>query len=192
MSKDKVTTIYNFFNEKWQERVKMFLKVQTHAPIWINHQDYFPKDLHSGIGVILVSFIPPPFDQELLEYMMEMGYFKRAPRFFSGMIYQGKACSFNHWHTDTKLDFNGMERSGCSIYLNETWDPNWGGWFCWKDSFEAREGHTICPEYNKAVILSHDVPHCTTPVSTAAEVPRLSFQLFFERAALADKYQYAD
>jgi len=166
---------------------KKFCYVQTHAAIWTTNQDYFPKHLVSGTGIILVSMIPPPFDQELLDYMLEVGYFKRQPNFFHGLLYQGRANSFTHWHKDTRLDFSGTERSGCSIYLNESWDENWGGWFCWKENDDDKTAHMICPEYNKAVLLSSDVLHSTTALSTVADT-RLSLQLFFERAALADEY----
>ena len=184
----KITVINKFFNQEWQEKVKAFLFVQTHAAVWTTNHDYFPNHLVSGIGVMLVSMIPPPFDEELLEYMMQQGYFKRRPSFFHGLLYQGRAASFTHWHKDTKLDWSGTERSGCSIYLNDEWDENWGGWFCWKEKDEDKTAHMVCPEWNKAVILSSDVLHCTTPVNTAATKPRYSIQLFFERAALADEY----
>jgi hypothetical protein len=185
-----VTVINNFFNDSWQDKIDLFLKVQRHAPIWFTNHDYFPKHLVSGIGVMLVSALPNPIDVEIKDYMMEAGYFKRDPSYFAGLVYQGRASSFTHWHKDTKLDWTGMPRSGISIYLNKTWDENWGGWFCWKDNDNDKTAHMICPEYNKAVLLSDDVLHSTTIVNTSVPEPRLSIQIFFERAALADEYQY--
>jgi hypothetical protein len=188
--KQRISVINNFFNEEWQKRVELFCHVQTHSPIWFTNHDYFPKHLVSGNGVMLVSMIPSPFDTEIKDYMVEAGYFKRQPNYFAGLLYQGRASSFTHWHKDTRLDWTGLERSGISIYLNKIWDENWGGWFCWKDNDTDKSAHMVCPEYNKAVLLSDDVLHCTTMVNTHIPEPRLSIQIFFERDALADEYQY--
>jgi hypothetical protein len=191
MTTQQVTIVDDFFNLEWQARMKKFWKVQTHAPIWFTNHDYFPKHLVSGLGVILVSMLPPPIDTEIKNYMIERGIFKRDPKFFSGLLYQGRPMSFTHWHRDDRVDFQpSLVRSGMSIYLNDIWEENWGGWFCWKKTEADTTGHMIIPKYNRAVILSDDVLHSTTCVSTAVPEPRYSLQLFFERDALADEYQY--
>ena len=62
------------------------------------------------------------------------------------------------WHTDEQPD----RLFGASLYLNEEWYPNHGGWFIWED-----EGgyHAILPKKKFLVINNNYQHHCVTPVT---------------------------
>ena len=61
------------------------------------------------------------------------------------------------WHNDS----GGDRVFGATLYLNDTWHPNNGGWFIWKDS----DGHhALLPERKTLVINNSYQWHCVTPV----------------------------
>ena len=62
------------------------------------------------------------------------------------------------WHSD-----NVSGRSfGGTLYLNEEWFPNDGGWFIWEDE---NGHHTILPRKKFLVVNDNGEPHCVTPVT---------------------------
>lgn len=73
------------------------------------------------------------------------------------------------WHED-------YYPSSISVYLNEYWDRQWGGFFLHEDGNEIK---AIKPEFNMAVIVPPNVQHCVTQVAHFSPVRRFSIQLFF-------------
>jgi len=73
------------------------------------------------------------------------------------------------WHTD--IDYNG----GITIYLNKSWDENWGGIFLYKDG-ESISG--LYPKPNLSIKLCGGIPHSVTPTSKNSDV-RFTLQIFF-------------
>ena len=63
------------------------------------------------------------------------------------------------WHTDEVSD----RLFGATLYLNEDWHPDFGGWFIWK---ENNNYHTILPKKKFLIINDNYQHHCVTPVST--------------------------
>ena len=63
------------------------------------------------------------------------------------------------WHTDEVSD----RLFGATLYLNEDWHPDFGGWFIWK---ENNNYHTILPKKKFLIINNNYQHHCVTPVST--------------------------
>ena len=63
------------------------------------------------------------------------------------------------WHTDEVSD----RLFGATLYLNEEWHPDFGGWFIWK---ENNTYHTILPKKKFLIINNNYQHHCVTPVST--------------------------
>ena len=63
------------------------------------------------------------------------------------------------WHTDEESD----RLFGATLYLNEDWHPDFGGWFIWK---ENNTYHTILPKKKFLIINNKYQHHCVTPVST--------------------------
>ena len=62
------------------------------------------------------------------------------------------------WHNDKAPD----RSFGASLYLNEEWFPNNGGWFIWEDE---NGHHAILPKKKFLVINDNYEHHCVTPVS---------------------------
>jgi len=80
-----------------------------------------------------------------------------------------------NWHHDG----DAGQRIGSTVYINETWNWNWGGLFLYDDP-SLGQGW-IFPEHNKMIWFESPVWHATSMVALNAEFPRLSIQLFFTK-----------
>jgi len=182
-----VAIINNFFSNKWLAKADMFCRVQRKSMVWTTNHTMFDADLVEGSGIILINVIPSPFDNELHDYLLEKNILKKPAKFFTALLYVGHENSYITWHRDGKTPYASDTRAAVSIYLNESWESGWGGWFSWKEDGH-KEVKNFIPEYNSAVMLLQDAEHCTTPVTPAAKEKRVSFQLFFDRESLNDEY----
>lgn len=73
------------------------------------------------------------------------------------------------WHNDAS--HNG----GITIYLNKSWDENWGGIFLFKDS-DTITG--IYPNPNRCIMQCGGISHTVVPTTNNSEI-RLTIQVFF-------------
>lgn len=85
------------------------------------------------------------------------------------MFYYWTTFSYIPWHSDG--DFAG----GFTIYLNDFWDKDWGGYLLYKDVDESIKG--IVPKRNRAIFQQGGTHHMTTPVSFDGKL-RISIQTF--------------
>ena len=91
-------------------------------------------------------------------------------------FYYGTMYSYFPWHNDIHPKSN---RNGAiTIYLNEIWDHNWGGYYMFKETeFDIR---AIQPKQNLMILSKGGVIHSTTPVSKSADIRR-SIQVYLGR-----------
>lgn len=87
------------------------------------------------------------------------------------MFYNWTAMSHIPWHND------GHAKAALTIYLNEEWDPNWGGAFLYKDS-ESDDIKAIYPQARRGVLQTGGVMHHVCPTSRSAPI-RNTIQIFF-------------
>jgi hypothetical protein len=96
-------------------------------------------------------------------------------RDFSVMTYVWTKLAYIAWHGDDKYD------SSLTVYLNEYWDPDWGGVFLYKENLTDTAVKGIIPTFNTAVINTRNLQHCITPVGLDAGAPRITIQMFSKR-----------
>lgn len=82
-----------------------------------------------------------------------------------------------NWHHDSSETENAPQRLSSTIYINESWNWNWGGLFLYDDAELGQRW--IFPHSNHMIWFRPPVWHSTSMVTQAAEYPRLSVQLFF-------------
>ena len=75
-------------------------------------------------------------------------------------------CKYYIWQPQSAISWHNDEATdrlfGATLYLNEVWHPDNGGWFIWEDD----DGyHTILPKKKFLVINNNYQNHCVTPVS---------------------------
>jgi Rps23 Pro-64 3,4-dihydroxylase Tpa1-like proline 4-hydroxylase len=74
--------------------------------------------------------------------------------------------SLINWHDDGHSG-NGKEGIHMTIYLNDKWEWNWGGLFCWEDGQEHKVKR---PQFNHGLTVSKGHQHCVTVLSPKAPV----------------------
>ena len=117
------------------------------------------------------------FEQKLKQEIEE----KTGWEVLNIMIYYWTKLSYIPWHEDPGLN------AGFSLYLNETWDKDWGGYFM----YELEEGQikALIPTRNTAVIQEGNVPHSVSTINMDSEI-RISLQVFFDsKINLQDFYR---
>ena len=99
---------------------------------------------------------------------------KKAQRI---MIYYWTRLSYIPWHGD------GHVKSALTLYLNEVWDKDWGGYFMFEGgkNFENTENNVgvVKPSRNCAVLQDGNVEHATTTLNLDADI-RMTIQIFFD------------
>ena len=85
------------------------------------------------------------------------------------MLYFWTKLSYIPWHDD------GHAESALTIYLNDYWDEDWGGYFMYKlnDKINA-----IKPDRNLGVIQTGSIFHSVSTVNLDADL-RITIQTFF-------------
>ena len=79
--------------------------------------------------------------------------------------------SYIAWHKDS--GYSG----GLTIYLNEFWDENSGGYFMYKENEEIK---AIKPEKNLGVLQLGGVEHCVSTTNINSDL-RYTLQIFFQK-----------
>jgi len=80
-------------------------------------------------------------------------------------------------HSGIAMHDDSGRRFGATIYLNETWHPNSGGWFIWEDK-DTREWKTILPTKNTMVLNSNKEKHLVTSVAPDGFAIRVTIQIW--------------
>ena len=76
--------------------------------------------------------------------------------------------SYITWHNDAHIE------AALTIYLNEYWDKNCGGYLLYEEKYEIK---AIKPEKNLGVLQEKKVKHCVTTTTIGAPI-RTSLQFF--------------
>jgi hypothetical protein len=85
------------------------------------------------------------------------------------MLYFWNKLSYIPWHTDAHA------KSGLTIYLNDYWHEDWGGYFMYKLNDEIK---AIKPESNLGISQVGNVPHAVSTINLDANL-RITIQCFF-------------
>ena len=85
------------------------------------------------------------------EYTTNLRQYSELEDMTAFMLYFWSHGSYIPWHDDNHASVTG------TIYLNDKWERDWGGYLCW-------DGGYLIPKYN-TMAQQHEQPHCTTPVT---------------------------
>jgi Rps23 Pro-64 3,4-dihydroxylase Tpa1-like proline 4-hydroxylase len=90
---------------------------------------------------------------------------------FVVMNYVWSKLGYIPWHNDESHE------TAVTVYLNDNWNENWGGIYLYRDSETGGIGG-YTPKFNSAVRNDANTWHSTTIISSDAEIPRITLQLF--------------
>jgi hypothetical protein len=126
--------------------------------------------LDNSTPVIIYSF--EENDKDIF-FKLKKEIEKQIPFVVYGIyIYQWPKLSYLPWHTDEGY------KSALTLYLNESWNPNWGGYFMYEMDNEIK---AIKPEKNLAVLQEGGVPHCVNTININAPI-RCTMQIFLTKS----------
>ena len=100
-------------------------------------------------------------------------------------------CNFHMWqplsgiagHDDDHMKF------GVTIYLNDNWEPDAGGWFVWEDDETKKSGirKALIPTRNMMVINDKQEKHWVTSIAASPPDMRYSIQIWcFDKDGMID------
>lgn len=171
-----INIIPNFLQQETIDLIIEKYKSSVGKPVFeVNDMGRWQSNLHHGnFGPVYIL----PLDQELAPHlhskMQSNNEFKDhvVSACFLHVWQQGSGIN---WHHDS---IGENHRIGMTVYLNPSWNVNWGGLLLWE-----KDGQTgwFSPQYNYAVWIQSPLWHSVSIINRAAEYPRLSLQLFLEK-----------
>ena len=91
-------------------------------------------------------------------------------------------CNFHLWQPLSGIaeHNDGHRNFGATIYLNEEWPPNAGGWFIWEDEETKQSGiyKSIVPTRNMMVLNDNHEKHWVTSIAATPPDNRCSIQIW--------------
>lgn len=138
-----------------------------------------------GAGLEAGSYAPVlvlPLD-EYKEYFVKKYSNEVDPRFRD---YTSLTCFMHVWLPGSQIQWHhddpgSNSRLSSTIYINESWNWNWGGLFIYEHPDQGQRW--VYPHPNSMIWFVPPVWHATTMVNAHAPHPRLSIQCFFNRTA---------
>ena len=167
LSKETLDNINSFFIDR-KEKLE-----------WTTNQLFWPKYLNTHQGTILIAMLDDSLKDTIYQELFNKNIISSPLEKTEGLFYQWLPGSSIAWHNDSRTNEEGWY--GCTIYLTDRWDANWGGAYAWKDTRGADQGKFIEPKFNRVVVLRDNVEHHVTTTSVFAP-PRTTLQLFYKVA----------
>lgn len=164
----------NILSEKlYNDTLEEFVN-KLHTQTWQSSIVTWPNEVIEGItGSCLFSSVSDEISlriQEEISNLFTIDYNQVKLQYCAWQPYSGLSVhdDFNH-------------KLGATIYLNENWNPNYGGFFLWKDKNNPEEIYNaVCPTKNMMVVNDDHEQHLVTPVSPLSTDIRATIQLWFD------------
>ena len=153
--------------------VDLILQIKNYVakeqPEFTNHSGWDQDIVHDSARVDVFLLNDTPFKEQVINcYANYIDLKKHSVNYVS--YYKWLPGSFIPFHNDYVYSLSS------TIYLNQSWDKNYGGLFLYEKNKNLR-GYV--PKYNSAVINNKKVPHGTSIISPTAPI-RETLQIFFE------------
>jgi len=152
------------------------LKSFQQSEVWGISNFFWQEELQVGL-VGNVSTTPLPEESALKIHEVLNKYFSKMGSNYE-VTYQ-----YYIWNKMAGIASHddGNYGAGATLYLNETWDPNWGGLFVWQDKDEKKgyKFNAICPKQNMLIINDECEWHLVTSTSPTIPHTRITIQMWY-------------
>ena len=173
----------NALADEMLDAVFAYVEPQKKKFQWSSNVLSWSPALTVGNGAVLTHILPEGLTSSIYINLLDRGILERIPTNKVAMFYIWLPGSSITWHADY------ADKQSMTIYLNKSWNPDHGGYFCWKDWGEdlpknsydnpPAECRMRMPEFNNYVRMTEAEWHTTT-ITAAVAPPRLSLQMFFD------------
>jgi hypothetical protein len=128
------------------------------------------KRIVKSSSLVLIRHLDNVQTDFLKNRLIDLGIFPVKEEYtFKAMTYLWSPLSYIPWHEDKGW------KGAATIYINQSWDENWGGYIMWEDE---KGIHASAPSFNRMAVNSSNVRHCTTLTTKDAEL-RETIQMFW-------------
>jgi len=173
--------IKNVLSESLFSRCKVECNNKLRQDQWASSTIIWPKGLKEGVdGSTMATSTSLEIRDEIENELKP-----HLPPFPNGLMTQ-----YYIWQPNSGIAMHNDEgkRFGATIYLNDTWHPNSGGWFIWKDNPEefpikgeyevSDEWNTYLPQRNCMVLNDNKEFHLVTRVAGDGLAIRITMQIW--------------
>jgi hypothetical protein len=169
-----ITKYDNFLSENLlvliDKKIKDIFNSKSERAIFSSSISHWSEYLKSSSTPIL-RYVMNDSDLELLNFLKKE-IEKKIPYYVDDVIIHiFPKLSYIPWHDD------GSHSAALTIYINEKWEVNWGGYFMYKINDELL---AIKPKRNLAVLQNGGLPHCVTTTNIDSDF-RISIQCFLKQ-----------
>jgi hypothetical protein len=163
-----IKVVENTLSELTLEKLKAFTR-DGKQPSGTNFFNWDAKV--TGVSSAIFKFSLTDELKELVaKELIEKNIIQSTPKQWNVAIQLNSRMAYIPWHDDATWVFTA------TVYLNNEWDPEWGGYFVYKDDNEIK---AIVPSHNKSV--SFKTPFQHSVLLTAINAPlRESLQIFIK------------
>ena len=161
--------VKNVLSEELYSALLDELKEKTTQQVWSSSKFIWQDWLKKGIsGSILTSKISDVLSNQILREIEE--YIPECNEII---------CQFYIWQQNSAINNHDDNHClfGATIYLNQDWDLNNGGFFVWADKLTG-ELKIISPQKNMMVLNNDKEFHLVTPVLTNDDNMRYTIQIW--------------
>jgi Rps23 Pro-64 3,4-dihydroxylase Tpa1-like proline 4-hydroxylase len=164
---DKIVFIKDFLPEDLILQIKKY--IYRERPQTSNHSSWNQKIIKDSARVEIFRLSDTEFKEQIINCYSN---------YFNIDTYTTTYVNYYKWLPGSFIPFHNDESSSLAstIYLNESWDKDYGGLFLYEEEQEIK-GYV--PQYNSAVINKNNVSHSTSIISPTAP-KRETLQIFFE------------
>jgi len=133
-----------------------------------SNQSWTPNLTRDSLGTILIHDMDLNCSVAKEIWRQISKYIDPQFKFLRSITYtEWQPMSLINWHDDGHSSNSDKQGIHITIYLNDKWEWNWGGLFCWED---GRDHKVKYPQFNHGLIVSKGHRHCVTVLSPKAPV----------------------
>lgn len=145
----------------------------NYSSVWKSNLGWQSEILKSS-GIVLIRDLNLEQKNRIIESLVSKELLDNSLSFeLEAHVYLWTKGSFIPWHADKEYD--DKVRYAATLYLNETWDIDWGGLFLYKNGDDIK---AEIPNFNKLIFNDENFPHATTILSDNSDL-RITVQLFW-------------
>jgi hypothetical protein len=167
-----VTKFNSFFSdETYTKLIDYIKKIKTdkNSNLYTSTAFWDEYLINSSTPVVIYDFSDK--DSEIFN-LLKKEIELQIPFFVTGLkIHFWPKLSYITWHND------GLYKGALTVYLNEKWESDWGGYFMYEEDDEIK---AIKPDKNTGVFLTGGTKHCVTTINLNADI-RISLQCFLTK-----------
>lgn len=182
---DKVRTFRDFLPRPLIEDIREFSHDQ---PTCRTNLTSWSADVTGTSGAILLFDLSEELTIRIRDAVLHKSSLltKLADKYWNATYTLGSRYSYLPWHND------GSHIVAITVYLNEVWSHNWGGFFVYTENQEPEKSlddwKAILPQYNNAIMLEPPLWHTTTMPTIDAPL-RESLQIFIDEENKGNGYK---